>query len=85
MRMQKPIYLHADRCSGCLRCALACSFFTTPERAFNLSASKIVVLPGWEQGPYEVSFAEDCNGCGICIRYCAFGVLSRSPQEARHV
>lgn len=83
--MRREILINPDNCSGCMRCAQACSFFTTPEREFNLSKSRIVVLPTWEQGLYEVRLSGDCDGCGICIRHCDFGVLSRPGEEVRHV
>jgi len=83
--MRKDIRINQDSCSGCMRCAQACSFFTTPEREFNLSKSKIIVLPELEQGLYEVRLTEDCDGCGICIRQCDFGVLSRPGEEVQHV
>jgi NAD-dependent dihydropyrimidine dehydrogenase PreA subunit len=65
-----------------MRCALACSLFTTPEREFNPSKSRITVLPDWEQGIYEVTMSEECKtGCSICVDYCEFGVLSRHEEE----
>ena len=81
--MPTEISIAPDHCSGCLRCALACSFFTSPERAFNLSQSKIMVVPSWEQGRFEITLSEECNYCGVCVRYCEFGVLSQN-KEAGH-
>ena len=83
MARTAEISIAAERCSGCLRCALACSFFTSRERAFNLSKSKIVVVPGWEQGQFDITMSGDCTHCGICVPYCEFGVLSQK-QEAYH-
>jgi hypothetical protein len=60
-----------------MRCALACWFFACRERVFNLSKSKIVVVPGWEQGQFEIMLSEECTCCGICIPYCEFDVLSQ--------
>ena len=71
------ISIAAEHCSGCLRCALACSFFTSLEGAFNPSQSKIQVTPGPEDGQFEVKLTEDCTHCGICVDYCEFGVLSQ--------
>ena len=67
----------AEHCSGCLRCALACSFFTSPQRAFNPAKSKIQVLPGLEEGQFDVVLDEGCTHCGICVDYCEFGVLGK--------
>jgi Fe-S-cluster-containing hydrogenase component 2 len=66
-----------ENCSGCLRCALACSFYTTPEREFNVSRSRIMILPGWDQRHFEVTLTDECTHCGICVQYCEFGALSR--------
>ena len=79
--MMAEIFVAPENCSGCLRCALACSFFKSPERKFNLSQSRITVLPGWEQGEYEITLSEECDGCGICVEYCEFGVLSKSKEK----
>ena len=83
--MSAEIHVDQDRCSGCMRCALACSFFTTPEREFNLSKSKITVMPNWEQGIYDVTITDECTKCGICVPYCEFGVLSREKEVAQNV
>ena len=66
-----------ETCSGCLCCALACSFFTSTERAFNPSQSKIRIVPDPDDGRFEIEFTEDCTLCGICADYCEFGVLSQ--------
>jgi NAD-dependent dihydropyrimidine dehydrogenase PreA subunit len=65
-----------ENCSGCLRCALACSFFNTSEREFNLSESKIKIERLGGQNKFKVSFKEDCTNCGICVDYCNYEVLS---------
>ena len=81
--MATEILVDPEHCSGCLRCALACSFFTSPEREFNLSQSKITVVPGWEQGQFEIRLSEECTGCGICVKYCEFGALSQGQEVQR--
>jgi ferredoxin len=80
--MPIEIQIDQDNCSGCMRCALACSFFTTSEREFNPSKSKITILPNWEQGIYEVALSDDCTNCGICVPYCEFHVLKRGKEVA---
>lgn len=75
--MSQPMEITGDpqACSGCLRCALACSFFGSPERTFNLSKSRIKVVPAWNQEHFEIAFTEECIGCGTCVKYCEFGAL----------
>jgi carbon-monoxide dehydrogenase iron sulfur subunit len=70
-----------DKCTGYLRCALACSFFVSPERTFNPSKSRIVIVPTWDQKQFDIAFTEECTNCGICVKYCEFGALSRHSAE----
>lgn len=70
------IVIKAENCSGCLLCSLACSFFTTTERAFSPSKAQIVVRPGSAETWFTVDLLPDCDGCGICVKYCAFDALS---------
>nr|HID57619.1 hypothetical protein [Desulfobacterales bacterium] len=65
-----------ENCSGCLLCALACSFFNQPDRVFNLSKSQIKVERIGGQNRFKISFKEDCIECGTCADYCHYGVLS---------
>ncbi len=64
-----------ERCSGCLRCALACSFHESAPPTFNVSRSRIQVSPD-RDGGFEIAFSEDCVLCGRCIDHCEFGVLT---------
>ena len=70
------ISVTAENCSGCLLCCLACSFFTSPERVFNLSRSMIKVRRAQDRR-FRIEFSEDCTACGICVDYCHYGVLSK--------
>ncbi len=67
--------VNMDNCSGCLLCSLACSFFNTPERSFNLSKSEIRVRRAKGRNRFEVEFSDACSGCETCVDYCHFGVL----------
>ncbi len=69
--------VNMDNCSGCLLCSLACSFFNTPQKVFNLSKSMIRVKPG-NGGRFEIGISADCTDCGICEKYCHYGVLGVS-------
>jgi carbon-monoxide dehydrogenase iron sulfur subunit len=64
-----------ENCAGCLRCALACSFFNTEKRVFSLSKSNIKINRVNGENKFKVDFTENCLGCGICTDYCHFGVL----------
>lgn len=81
MSHPKEITADVQACSGCLRCALACSYFVSPGKMFNLSKSKITIVPSWDQTHFEIDFTEDCTSCGICVKYCEFGALSSHSKE----
>lgn len=76
-KKKMTISVHEDRCSGCQRCALACSFYTTPGKTFNLSKSKIMVMPSWDLGHFEIRIGDDCIRCGRCVEYCEFSALEQ--------
>jgi len=66
-----------ENCSGCRLCALACSFFTFPDRVFSLSKSRIKVERIDGENRFKVIIEEDCIDCGTCVDYCFYGVLSK--------
>ena len=76
MADSERIVIKAENCSGCLLCALACSFFTTPERAFSPAHAKIAVRPGAAESWFTVQLLPACDGCGVCVQYCAFDALA---------
>ena len=66
-----------EKCTGCRRCQLICSFSHDGE--FNLGKARIVI-DDKDEGVDEITFTEDCDRCGVCIRYCVYGAL-RFRQE----
>ncbi len=65
-----------DNCTGCLRCALACS--DTYTRAFNTPAAYIQV--DLADTACAIHFTDDCNGCGICADNCFYDALRKQPR-----
>ncbi len=64
------------RCTGCLRCQLACSYAYT--KSFNPSAARVCIeLVGVD---CAVRFTEDCVACGLCADNCFYGALEKTPQ-----
>ncbi len=74
----RPITPLADKCAGCLTCALRCSLRF--EKTFLMTDSAIQVRRSGN-GDYRISFDSRCDGCGICARYCMYGALVQQPKE----
>lgn len=73
-----PILADPTKCVGCLRCAMMCSFRF--EESCNPMNAKLKIVPPDRStipGISDISFTEYCDGCGICVRACTYGVLTR--------
>lgn len=64
-------------CTGCLRCALACSELY--EKMFNPMAARIRVVVEGEKA--FITFSDDCNECGVCVDQCFYGALAKIKKE----
>jgi Fe-S-cluster-containing dehydrogenase component len=76
------ILVDPARCTGCFRCALMCSFRF--EKGFNPDYARIRIVPAYRSaviGQVEISFTDDCDGCGICVEACPWGVLARKKSK----
>ena len=72
------IQISTERCTGCLRCELACSDLYW--KSFNPSLARIQVLISDDD--YSIVLTEDCNGCGICADHCFYDAVQKSRREA---
>ena len=72
------IEVHTERCTGCLRCQLACSDLYT--KAFNPSRARVRVVT--RGADCSIRFEEDCNDCGICVDHCFFEALEQRRRES---
>ncbi len=79
-RKGPPIDVLSENCTGCLTCELRCSLRF--EEAFNPIKARIHVrrLVGADT-EYAVTFADDCDNCGICVRHCPYEALAQ--EEAK--
>jgi Fe-S-cluster-containing hydrogenase component 2 len=70
MKEKSKILVDATKCAQCLLCQLMCSF--THTKTFNISKSRIVI----DIARRTIVFSEECNSCGTCAHYCAYGALT---------
>lgn len=68
-------------CSGCRTCQLACSSAWT--RSYNPAQSRILIDDVDATKPVSITFTDECNDCGICVRYCFYGALKLKEAEER--
>ncbi|MRR38045.1 hypothetical protein EG829_26030 [bacterium] len=64
------------KCTGCLRCCLACSMLFA--KTFNPSLARIHVR--MKGTGCEISFTTDCTGCGACAEQCFYDALARTGK-----
>lgn len=78
LKCDLPIAVDATKCQTCYICQLVCSFRF--ERDFDTSKAAIRIVPSdaYNGDPdIRISFEDRCDGCGLCVRYCPYGALSR--------
>jgi len=74
--MKRGLRVIEERCTYCQLCQLSCSFLYTGR--FNPAQARIRVE--WNDRAM-VSFSEDCNLCGECIRACLYGAILEEGQR----
>ena len=77
VRGDRAIIVDGSKCSGCLNCVLRCSFRF--EKVFNPVRAKMNVVDTFDRAN-AISFSEECDGCGICARYCPYDALKMAKK-----
>ena len=81
--MQKQeILVNQEKCRKCMICQLVCSLQN--ESVFSPSQSRIKVGDTRKvDGRYvtDISFSNDCTGCGLCVVDCPYGALSAAKAK----
>ncbi len=73
------MFLLSDKCSGCLTCQLACSYFT--EGVFSLSKAKLRISRYEEGSRFMIAFLPNCTNCGFCADYCPWGAIAKVKSK----
>lgn len=70
-----------EACSGCLMCQLACSFAFT--KSYNPAKSYILIEEVDAIEPFRITFTDECNDCGLCVKYCFYSALKMRVGEGQ--
>jgi ferredoxin len=80
LRCDLPIVVDSAKCCGCHICEMRCSL--RHEGAFNVGRALIrVYRVANTETEYEHYFSDECDFCGICVRYCPVGALLRKKER----
>jgi formate dehydrogenase beta subunit len=81
LRCDLPIQVDLTRCAGCRTCQMRCSLRW--EGAFVPAKAKIQIkrLVMNRDFEFDITFSDECDGCGICVKYCPYGALTRNRKE----
>jgi NADPH-dependent glutamate synthase beta subunit-like oxidoreductase len=79
-RCDLPLIINSAKCCGCLSCELRCSFRKTGSYILSAANIKIRRLVGKET-EFNVYLSEECDNCGLCVRYCPYGALTRAERR----
>lgn len=71
------IEIFPEKCTGCLRCQLACSDIYT--KKFNPAQARIRVAV--READCTLWFTETCEACGVCADQCFYGALEKIRKE----
>ncbi|OHE27046.1 MAG: hypothetical protein A3J94_06510 [Syntrophus sp. RIFOXYC2_FULL_54_9] len=78
LKCDLSIVVEEAKCRSCFICQLVCSLRF--EGAFDTSKAAITLLPVKQSDgniDIRIAFDDKCDGCGLCVRYCPFGALTR--------
>jgi len=78
LKCDLPIVVNAANCQACRICEMVCSLRL--EKVFSPSKAGIEISPVIRHDgklDIQISFNDKCDCCGLCVRYCPSGALSR--------
>ena len=77
MKISK-LWLNPKKCTGCLRCELACSFHKSGHKFFNPEISSTKITRNNDNKEIIMSIDDTCDFCidediPLCVKHCVFG------------
>ena len=75
----REIAVDPKKCQTCWICMMRCGLRF--DKTSNPNAAMIRVVPSYNAWP-TIEFADGCDGCGICARYCPAGALILKEDAA---
>jgi ferredoxin len=60
-----------------MRCSLRWEGAFVPAKA-KIQIKRLVRNRDFE---FDITFSDECDGCGICVKYCPYGALTRNRKE----
>ncbi|RJR23796.1 MAG: hypothetical protein C4582_04860 [Desulfobacteraceae bacterium] len=73
------IQKNEKRCTGCLRCELACSEVYT--KLFAPVKAKIQITTKGDG--FQIEFNDECRECGICADHCFYDAIEKKAKETK--
>lgn len=81
-------WVDLQKCTGCLRCELACSFHHSGHTCFEPERSSIRIYRSNIDRSMRMVFDDSCDYCpderpmALCVGACVFGALGIIRKEA---
>lgn len=80
-RCDLPIIIDMKKCNGCMTCAMRCCLRV--DKFFDPLKARIKIQKvGKPETDYTVILTDECDDCGICVRYCPYWALTRGKIKA---
>ena len=68
---------YAENCVGCLQCQMRCSIAF--EGIINPLEARVKIQHP-VTGKRGITFTEECNDCGLCVKVCLYGALKTKTR-----
>ncbi len=84
MGKKDRIQITSENCTGCLLCQLTCSVVKTDKYSYSHALIDVKRVGNVER--FQVSLKPECDGCGVCISYCAYDAIidATKPRVERN-